>query len=140
MRLNFKNLTLGIAFNFLLLTAPSTFLAQTKQPENPLAGFEKSIKQGKIAEVEKPLLSYAVANPNNTKALELLAQIRFRQGRLAEAKGLYQRVLTLAPNEISPKISLARISYSLGQKQEAQTLLNEISVAPSVSNRKNNVT
>jgi tetratricopeptide (TPR) repeat protein len=133
MPLNYRNLTLGIAFNFLLLTAPYNYQAQTKQTENPLAEFEKSIKQGNIAEIERPLLSYAIANPNDTKALKLLAQIRFKQGRLAESKGLYQRVLTLAPNEISSKISLARIAYSLGQKQEAQAILNEINTGAAAS-------
>lgn len=133
MRLEYKSLTFGIAFNFLIFAAPLIIFAQTITSENPLTGFEKSLKQGKIAEIERPLLRFAVANPSNAKALELLAQVRFRQGRLTEAKGLYQRVLTLAPNEISPKISLARIAYSLGQKQEAKEILNEINVAPSAS-------
>lgn len=133
MRPKLRHLTLGIALNVLIFSAAPNFFAQIKQSENPLASFEKSIKQGKIAEIERPLLSYAVANPNDAKALELLAQIRFRQGRLAEAKGLYQRVLTLAPAEISPKISLARIAFSLGSRDEAESLLNEINVTPSVS-------
>jgi len=112
----------------LLLSLSCHFaLAQNKPADNSaLAAFEKSLEQGKINEIERPLLNYAIANPNNPKALELLARVRVRQGRLEEAKGLYQRVLTLNPNLAAAKIAVGRIAYALGQKEEARKILNEI--------------
>lgn len=106
--------------------------AQIKTANNQLANFEKSVREGKINEIERPLLNYAVANPNDPKALELLADVRFQQGRLTEAKGLYQRVLTLDPNFIAAKISLGRIAYASGQKDEAREVLNSIVASSAV--------
>ncbi|MGI9035809.1 MAG: tetratricopeptide repeat protein [Pyrinomonadaceae bacterium] len=100
--------------------------AQNKAADNALANYEKSIAQGKIADIEKPLLAYAVAHPNDFKPLELLAQIRLQQGRLTEARGLYQRVLVLNPNALDAKINLGQIYYALGQKEDAQQILNGI--------------
>src|SRR5688572_29214493 len=41
-----------------------------------LARIEMSIDQGKLDEVEKPLLDYAIAHPRDVKALELLGRLR----------------------------------------------------------------
>ncbi|MEP6924749.1 MAG: tetratricopeptide repeat protein [Pyrinomonadaceae bacterium] len=100
---------------------------------NTLAGFEKSLEQGKFEEIERPLLDYAIAHPNDAKALSLLAELRHRQFRLQEAKGLYQRVLTFDPNSAAAKINLGRITFELGQKDEARQILNGINQTSLVS-------
>jgi cellulose synthase operon protein C len=121
---------------FLLLFC--AFASAQKKPADEiiLRGFEKSFEQGKINEIERPLLDFAIANPGNTKALELLARLRLRQGRNEEARGLYKRVLTLEPNSMTAKIQLARVTLTLGQKEEAREILSgiepNISVAPPV--------
>ncbi|MDQ3710660.1 MAG: tetratricopeptide repeat protein [Acidobacteriota bacterium] len=94
--------------------------------KNAVARFEKSIEQGKIEEIERPLLDFAVANPNNTQVLELLAKVRFRQNRLSEAAALYKRILTLDANSASAKINLAGISYALKQPEESKRMLDGI--------------
>ncbi len=110
-------LSLGFTFTF----------AQNKQiDKNAVARFEKSIEQGKIEEIERALLNFAVANPNNPQVLELLAKVRYRQNRLSEATALYRRVLTLDSNSASAKINLARILFVSGQADEARRMLGDI--------------
>src|SRR5207249_3535310 len=76
-----------------------------------LADFEKSIERGTGDQIDRALVDFAIANPNNPKALELLAKLRLRQDRLTEAKALYQRILTLDPTSVSAKINSGRIAY-----------------------------
>ncbi len=116
-----KNWLAGLILAFIC----SPVLAQTSQ-NNALTRFEKVIEQGKFEEIERPLLDYAIAHPQDTKALSLLADGRARQLRFQEAKGLYQRVLTLDPNSVSAKINLGRIFFEMGQRDQAVQLLSGI--------------
>lgn len=132
MRRSYNFVKFRLAANLICLLICGQISAQTKTAANLLAGFEKSIEQGKISEIERPLLNYAIANPNEPKILGLLAQVRVRQGRFAEAKGLYERVLTLDPSAVSAKINLGRIAFALGQKEKAREVLNEIAALPTI--------
>jgi cellulose synthase operon protein C len=108
--------------------------AQKKTPVNSLlANFEKSIEQGRLAETERPLLDYALANPQNVEALELVGRLRLRQGRLEEAKALYRRVLTLDPKLASAKINYGIILFETGETDEARRVLSEINQAEIVN-------
>lgn len=122
----------AIVYLLFLLICQNTG-AQNKVADNTLINFEKSIAQGKIDAVEKPLLAYAVAHPNDSKPLELLARIRLQQGRFNEARGLYERVLIITPNALDAKINLGKVYYLLGQKEEARQTLNEIAGVSVVS-------
>ena len=114
-----------------ILSGVNSVFAQTKQVDkNILAGFEKSIAQGKIEEIERPLLDLAVANPNNPQVIQLLANVRFRQNRLPEAMALYKKVLTLDANAALAKINLASVFYLSGQPTEARELLANIAEIP----------
>ena len=105
----------------------SNALSQTSSVnQNLLVGFERDIARGQIAQVEPSLLAYASARPNDAKALELLARIRAIQGRLEEARALYQRVLALEPKSPSAAIDGARVSYSLGYTDDALRFLRGI--------------
>ena len=107
--------------------AANSAFAQAKPIDKiTLARFEKSLAQGKTNEIESPLLDLAVANPNNSQVLELLAQLRFRQNRLSETAALYRRILTLDANSATAKINLARILYVSGQTDEARQMLGDI--------------
>ena len=124
-----------ILLAFLLPGLTLTVARAQKNADNLLAGFEKSLAQGKFAEIEHPLLDYAIAHPNDAQALSLLAELRHRQNRLQEAKGLYQRVLTLNPNLISAKINFGRLTFELGQAENARLILNEINPVSPVAPR-----
>ena len=95
-----------------------------------LTQIEQRIEQGRADEIEKPLLAYAVAHPTDSKALFLLGQVRHQQGRFAEARALYQRVLTLDPTHVRAKINLAHTLYELGQQTDARRLLVELAQSP----------
>jgi tetratricopeptide (TPR) repeat protein len=92
-----------------------------------------NIQQGKLDEVEKPLLDYAIAHPRDVKALELLGRLRYRQERLEEAEALYQRVLALDPSFVIAKINFAQLTYGLGQRDRASRLLAEIDSASALN-------
>lgn len=98
-----------------------------------LATVETSIQQGKLDQVEKPLLDYAIAHPTDVKALELLGHLRYQQHRLNEAQALYQRVLALDPSLIKTRINLGRLMYELGQHDAARLLLGKIAVTSAVN-------
>jgi tetratricopeptide (TPR) repeat protein len=116
----------------LLLTWTSPL---TRGQDNPagtinLAQIEKSIEQGRVEEIEKPLLDYAVLHPKDVRALYLLGQVRYLQGRLEEAKALYQRVLVLNPSLAKAKIILGQIMYESGQQDEGRQLIVGVAQSP----------
>ena len=121
-------------FVYLILVVCATFLsdvsltfAQTNQIDKTVvARYEKNLEQGKVEELERPLLDLAVANPNNIQVLDLLARLRVRQNRLPEAAALYRRILSLDASSVSAKINLARISYLSGNFDEARQMLNGV--------------
>lgn len=93
---------------------------------NVLAKFEKSIEQGNFAQVERDLLNYAIANPKDAQAFELLGRLRFAQNRLNEAKSLYQKALSLDAKLASAKINLAIINFQNGDAAQAIYILGGI--------------
>lgn len=119
----FQILIVGI----LIFCAGGYASAQKKDGgKNALAKFEKSIEQGDYAAVERDLLAYAIANPNDAKAFELLGKLRFAQNRLNEAKSLYQKALSLDRESVSIKINLAVVNFQTGNPEKAISGLNEI--------------
>jgi tetratricopeptide (TPR) repeat protein len=119
----------GLFLPFLSQVTPS----QQKHPQSRiLAELERAVDRGS-AEDERRITDFAVANPNDAKALELLARLRFRQGRITEAKALFQRVLKLDPASASAKISSGRIAVMLGQKDEARQALLSVEDANSLA-------
>src|SRR4030095_11333357 len=101
-------------------------------PSINYAHIETSIQQGKLDQVEKPLLDYARAHPMDVKALELLGQVRYQQHRLQEAQSLYQRVLALDPSLVKARINLGQLMYEMGQHEPARLLLGEIAATSTV--------
>lgn len=111
----------------LLLAVSLPVSAQKKTPQKDvLTTFEKNIEQGKIAETERPLLDFALADPQNLRALELVGRLRFRQNRIEEAKALYARVLTLDANFTTAKINYGIILAQNGQLADARQILSGI--------------
>lgn len=94
-----------------------------------LAVAERNIESGRLNESERPLLNFALANPRDIRALELMGRLRFRQGRLAEAKSLYRRVFELDPNFNIAKINYGLLLIKLGKAEEARRTFNEVDQA-----------
>jgi len=97
-----------------------------------LAELDRAVDRGNPDD-ERRISDFAIANPNDAKALELLARFRLRQGRLAESKALFQRVLKLDPGSTIAKINSGHISVMLGQKEEAAQILISINNAGSLA-------
>jgi tetratricopeptide (TPR) repeat protein len=116
-------LIIGLLF---FAIVPAAFPQVKASQNDQLSIFEKNIEAGKLNETEKPLLQFALSNPRNTRALELLARLRFRQGRLDEAQALYKRGLVLDPKFWAAKVGYATVLIAAGQTETARTILNEI--------------
>ena len=116
-------LIIGLLF---FAVVPVVF-AQVKAPQRDrLSVLEKSIEAGKLNETEKPLLQFALSNPQNARALELVGRLRFRQGRLDESLALYKKVLVLEPKFVASKVGYATVLVAAGQAETASKILNEI--------------
>jgi|KBSMisStaDraftv2_1062788.scaffolds.fasta_scaffold149037_2 tetratricopeptide (TPR) repeat protein len=111
-----------------LVVFSNSISVYTQVPGNDriLAKFEKDVEAGKLAQSEKPLLDYALAHPNDAKALELMGRLRLKQGRIDEALALYRRALALDPQFVSAKVNYATALLLIGQSDEAVRLLNGI--------------
>jgi len=106
--------------------APAVFAQVKVRQRDQLSVFETNIEVGRLNETEKPLLQFALGNPQNARALELVGRLRFRQGRLDEALALYKRVLVVDPKFIAAKVGYAIVLFSAGQAEIAKQVLNEI--------------
>jgi tetratricopeptide (TPR) repeat protein len=95
--------------------------------QNSLIRFEKSIEAGQIAQVEKELFNYVIANPKDAKGFALLAKMRLKQNRLNEAKSLANKALTIDAKLLSAKITLAETLLQLGEIEQSHTVLDGIS-------------
>src|SRR5438093_7212076 len=114
----------AIGFVIPLLIQPT--LAQQKARESRVvAKLEGSVDHATV-EDDSRIVDFGIANPKNSRALELLARLRLRQGRLGESRALYQRVLSLDPTFALAKINLGSVTFMLGQKDEARQTLKSI--------------
>lgn len=114
-----------------LIFCAATFSPAQKTADDKTAPakFEKSIEQGNYAAIERELLNYAINNPADAKAFELLGRLRAAQNRFGEAKSLYQKALSLDSHSISARISLAVVDFQIGNVEQAVAELNQISDA-----------
>lgn len=124
-RMNLKRVAANMAFAALA----TAVCVQTSLPQKgrsrgaDLATIQRRLDRSDLAGLDAELMALAVANPADPKTLELLARLRFKQGRLAESRALYRRVLELDPGSVSARINSARIEFVSGQGGEAVRLL-----------------
>jgi len=121
----FRTLAL-VTGTLVVLASGISVYTQVAGNDRILAKFEKDVEAGKLAQSEKPLLDYALAHPNDSKALELMGRLRLKQGRIDEALALYRRVLILDPQFISAKVNYATALLLTGRSDEAVQLLKGI--------------
>jgi len=123
--MNLKRVAAYMAFAALA----TTVCVQTSLPQKgraggaDLAAIQRRLDRSELAGLDAELMALAVASPADPKTLELLARLRFKQGRLAESRALYRRVLEFDPRSVSAKINSARIEFVSGQAGEAARLL-----------------
>jgi len=66
-------------------------------------------------------------NPKDIKALQALAVISEKKGRLDQAKESYKRILEIEPGYLPAKLNLIKICQETGQLVRAKTELEELS-------------
>ncbi|MEQ1762110.1 MAG: tetratricopeptide repeat protein [Pyrinomonadaceae bacterium] len=98
--------------------------------ETAYSEIERRIENSDFSVADRQLMQLAIEDPRDIKTLELLARLRFRQGRLDESRALYQRVLGLEPTNPAAGINSARIAFVAGHADEARRLLNAVDDGP----------
>jgi tetratricopeptide (TPR) repeat protein len=81
------------------------------------------------------LFNYVIAHPADGNGFALLAKLRLKQNRSSEAKALAGKALSIEPNLLSAKLTLALASVQLGEIEEARTLLTGISEKDVIDNK-----
>jgi tetratricopeptide (TPR) repeat protein len=77
------------------------------------------VAEGQLGPAEGEIVSSLVAVPDDLRALKLLALVRFRLGRLAEAGEAYRRVTEAAPDDAAARLNLGLIALKLESFEEA---------------------
>lgn len=122
--MNLKGAAVRLAFAWLMVALLVQASPSQKAAHRDLADLERRIESSDLDGLDREVMALAVGNPREPKVLELLARLRFKQGRLTESRALYRRVLEMDPSLVSAKINAARIEFVSGQAEEAVRLLN----------------
>ena len=97
-----------------------------------LAAASELVAADKLADAEREILSALVAAPKDVQALNLLALVRYKLGRLAEAQATYREIASAAPGNASARRNLGLVALKLGRLEEALPELEmAVRLAPS---------
>ena len=77
----------------------------------------------RLPEAELELLRAQADSPHDLRVLKLLALVRFKLGRLAEARQIYQEAVHIAPEDAAIRLNLGLIALKLDWFEEAVTEL-----------------
>ncbi len=77
----------------------------------------------RLPEAELELLRAQAAAPHDLRVLKLLALVRFKLGRLAEARQIYRQAVDIAPEDAAIRLNLGLIALKLDWFEEAVTEL-----------------
>lgn len=118
-----------LAAVWLLIAVLSAGVAAQKTADSKalLANLDRSIELGKLAEVERELFSYVIANPADARGFSLLAKLRLKQNRLGEAKSLANKALSLDRALLQAKMTLAQCAFQLGEDDQLRSVLSSFS-------------
>jgi tetratricopeptide (TPR) repeat protein len=117
-----------LTISLLLFGLAVSGFAQVKADDRAvLAAYEKSIDSGNLSAVERDLFNYVIAHPSDGSGFALLAKLRLKQNRPSEAKALAGKALTIEPNLLSAKLTLALALSQLGEVEQAREILAGVS-------------
>ena len=107
-----------------IIFAACVLFCQTASAEECRRRPARCVRKNPRSRPHKPgrnaALQFTLTNPNNAKALELLARLHSMQGRLDEARALYDRVLAIDPASVPAKMGKARIAYSRADRRRTK--------------------
>lgn len=84
-----------------------------------LASAGELVSGGRFREAEVEVLRALSGLPADLRALNLLALVRFKLGRLEEARSTYREIATTAPNDASARRNLGLLALKLERVDEA---------------------
>lgn len=85
----------------------------------------------RLPEAELELLRAQAEAPQDLRVLKLLALVRFKLGRLAEARQIYREAVRIAPEDAAIRLNLGLIALKLDWFEEAVTELeNAVHLRP----------
>ncbi len=77
------------------------------------------VSERRLAEAEVEILEALGEAPDDLRAHKLLALVRFRLGRLVDARASYQKVVEAAPEDAAARLNLGLIALKLERFEEA---------------------
>ncbi|MFL5305192.1 MAG: tetratricopeptide repeat protein [Polyangia bacterium] len=84
-----------------------------------LASAGELVAANKFGEAEEAILRALDSAPADAKALTLLALVRYKLGRLDEARATYRELVAAAPNDADARRNLGLLALKLGHLEEA---------------------
>jgi uncharacterized protein (AIM24 family) len=96
-----------------------------------LASAGELVAAKKFDQAEAEILRALDASPADTKALTLLALVRYKLGRLADARDTYRQIIAASPQDADARRNLGLLALKLGDVEEALPALEmAVRVAP----------
>ncbi|HEX4860776.1 MAG TPA: sulfotransferase [Rhizomicrobium sp.] len=96
-------------------------------PEPALREAALALNQGRLEDAEVALRQYLQASPRNPNALRMLAEVAARANSFADAAGLLEECLEIAPQFIAARYRLATLLFRMNKPhralEEIETLL-----------------
>jgi len=102
-----------------LLLLPAFSAQRLLAQQASRASISRLMAQGRIEQAEQGLWSVLQKQPGQGWALTLLAEIRLRQKRPAEAEALFRKALALDPNDLHAFRGLGALYSALGDRTRA---------------------
>jgi hypothetical protein len=84
-----------------------------------LADASELVAARQYADAEQAILRALVDTPKDLQSLNLLALVRFKLGRLADAHGTYREIAESSPQDAAARRNLGLIALKLGRLDEA---------------------
>jgi len=105
------------------ITRPDkTFKKQSPRPnriEELLSMADEAVKKGDLLEARKAVQSALILDENNLEALRREGYLYIEDEDFNEARNVYEKILTLEPNDDLAHGSLANVLHKLGKDDEA---------------------
>jgi tetratricopeptide (TPR) repeat protein len=96
-------------------------------PEPALREAALALNQGRLEDAERALRQYLQTSPRNPNAMRMLAEVAIRTNCFADAEGLLEECLEIAPQFIAARYRLATLLYRMNKPhralEEIETLL-----------------
>lgn len=107
----------------IILFGSQSLSAQNQGVEQRLEYAATLIREKRIVEAERQLITLLRSTPNDASALNLLGTIRAQQGRLNEAETLFQRSLRIDSRLVGTHMNLAYLYLLKGAPEKTITAL-----------------